>query len=73
MFQIFRGFPGLKIKGLIENQMGQHQWITRLPSAGGCRSAQRWKNREKSHVNHNPAGFCVLVLIFFKAVPNDSV
>lgn len=38
--QIFRGFLGLKIKGLIENQIEQHQWITRLPSAGGSRSTQ---------------------------------
>lgn len=34
--QIFRGLPGLKIKGLIENQIEQHQWITRLPQQGAA-------------------------------------
>lgn len=62
IFQIFRGILGLKIKGLIENQIEQHQWITRLPSAGGCRPAQGWKSREKYHVNPNPVGFWSLVL-----------
>lgn len=42
--QIFRDFLGLKIKGLIENQIEQHQRITRLHPAGlcdgGCRSTQ---------------------------------